>query len=1603
MSTSNTQTTPVTGVVSTQVTDDPEEFHSFQETEQKRKEQIIADFLAGPECEEIIEERVKSRLQKFEHDKNEEMNRLAVRISREGGWLYKRMPSIIHRKKLIALMHNQSPFMDLFRGFNTVFKRGVHLGDCPASVAQYCLEHKPEQVKNDGSIIPKRDGFIFTELIDGQLGDTIPLQEIANFGHHHMYTTIYNDSFQAKLKGRDLFMLYEQEGFPQITFNSHAPNNRSIPTLFPNRSLLIHTIMHPWRSPQSIEHYLEGPPSPGNSAASTIPRLEMINIANFTYDYNGPRLKAMAVEAATYRIHNARDAWKLIEAALEDDNIPRDHARCGTPEQIRTDIRQAITNYRDRLIKLYTTFYTNIIHFKLTELCLHEDIWVADLLGGPNPLPKPPTLDRNDPCLSRAFSCGFNKDWDKQMLRYEDTLVSNTFAKFNMLFTNMHLALEAIVDSYNDIISLLGMSFTRVLEEFYPRSIHHIVPQITRHHRYYIPLSGPTGYLAWATTQIARVEALNVFTPPKKTNNTMDKPKDTNILDQIFRARKKLDPITSKPLEDLNLCLIPSDKISKEVSLLIAREEQNKASQQAHLSQLLPATTTSEKSHQGIGHNSSTTSTPADSGEEFLEYFANRDRRLTHNLATDGKIMHDKNYRQPKKSIQVSSSTHSQVNSTTTTYNTLSNNIPFDVCHDDYNLGSDFGTIGRQCRHTFSGPPSMDPRRVFRFSEPSISNPTGISDTEDGGGGGGRTYNPQREGRRLGLYGRGEYEETEKNPLESRTEPITTTGTTVTTDPHPYTPLLPRIRRRTRRKRTFPNTSPSHRTDVNDKHDDTKDHILDIQPIQHPPKPLSPSVNAHITTSNVNSTARGYSSTETTAELPGQVLGEASLTCPDSEIMSLVNSIMSPIPSSTTLTYDDTFDLLINDDFTPSPNNALEAMTASISNQGVNNISSVQLSIDELRVLALGLNFIIEPNDISNYEIYEALDEFTDTLLNKEQQAYTGPYTHEPGDERTTLIALKRKLKKKFQLRNVVSRQEYQQRERSYIKSFESNQLIANIRKQFKRDISDKRQKTHHQLSNEEKTYIHQIISNLRNNQLIVIKPADKNLGPTIMDRAWYIQAGELLLQDTSTFRPVAGYDLNNIRNELLQILATTGDIIFREVTSLEFQYASWKNSSLLELHKSHIAFSSSLADVFLEPFLHPENIQACREYLLPKLHKLDIPWPRPPPLPPGKTPPVRPICASISWITYIESVYLDIVLKPLMLQLPSYVANSAALVKKLEHSTFPTNCALLAADVESLYPSIDLNRGLDALNETLSRANIPHIHRIRIVMLTRWVLFNNYLEFNGQLYLQIRGTAMGTPCAVAVACIFMGTIERKAWSTLTNQQIYALLNHRFIDDFAIIAKSVEEANIILQVLNSIDPLIKITGAISTTSCVFLDLNLYKGPRFNTSGHLDLDVFQKPSNKFLFLPYGSYHHQHIFKGWVHGYIARLRLNCTDDDIYNLRRQQFYQQLQARGYPEDTLSFFFEYTPDRAALIHGINFAPRGCMLTNDKTVFKIRYSPRTASLLPVLKRALTATPDILINPALRQQLQPNGQPIICLRNSPNIAKTIISAKLTTPR
>jgi len=68
------------------------------------------------------------------------------------------------------------------------------------------------------------------------------------------------------------------------------------------------------------------------------------------------------------------------------------------------------------------------------------------------------------------------------------------------------------------------------------------------------------------------------------------------------------------------------------------------------------------------------------------------------------------------------------------------------------------------------------------------------------------------------------------------------------------------------------------------------------------------------------------------------------------------------------------------------------------------------------------------------------------------------------------------------------------------------------------------------------------------------------------------------------------------------------------------------------------------------------------------------------------------------------------------------------------------------------------------------------------------------------------------------------------------------------------------------------------------------------------------------------------------------------------------------------------------------------------MLPSDKsqpsslTFFKLRYSPRTEQLTPVLKKALSATPLMLANPSLSKQLSHSGSPRIAIRNSPILVK-----------
>jgi hypothetical protein len=69
---------------------------------------------------------------------------------------------------------------------------------------------------------------------------------------------------------------------------------------------------------------------------------------------------------------------------------------------------------------------------------------------------------------------------------------------------------------------------------------------------------------------------------------------------------------------------------------------------------------------------------------------------------------------------------------------------------------------------------------------------------------------------------------------------------------------------------------------------------------------------------------------------------------------------------------------------------------------------------------------------------------------------------------------------------------------------------------------------------------------------------------------------------------------------------------------------------------------------------------------------------------------------------------------------------------------------------------------------------------RILIIRLTQWVFENNHMDFNNQTYLQINGTAIGTPLAVKYAGLFMADMETRA---LKNLKFINYPNQYYVND----------------------------------------------------------------------------------------------------------------------------------------------------------------------------------------------------------------------------
>ena len=102
----------------------------------------------------------------------------------------------------------------------------------------------------------------------------------------------------------------------------------------------------------------------------------------------------------------------------------------------------------------------------------------------------------------------------------------------------------------------------------------------------------------------------------------------------------------------------------------------------------------------------------------------------------------------------------------------------------------------------------------------------------------------------------------------------------------------------------------------------------------------------------------------------------------------------------------------------------------------------------------------------------------------------------------------------------------------------------------------------------------------------------------------------------------------------------------------------------------------------------------------------------------------------------------------------------------------------------------------------------------------------------------------------------------------------------RLVDDYFLVLEGpIADRLKIIDAMEKADPKRPLKVQISSQSIDFLDVTIYKGPKFLTTGILDTKPYTKPSYTGMHLPYSSHHPQSTFDSILSGYHNRSLRGC----------------------------------------------------------------------------------------------------------------------------
>ena len=541
---------------------------------------------------------------------------------------------------------------------------------------------------------------------------------------------------------------------------------------------------------------------------------------------------------------------------------------------------------------------------------------------------------------------------------------------------------------------------------------------------------------------------------------------------------------------------------------------------------------------------------------------------------------------------------------------------------------------------------------------------------------------------------------------------------------------------------------------------------------------------------------------------------------------------------------------------------------------GIHNLSkSFRPNMATIRVLSLGTKFIPKWRDPNLKNTFSKFGDFNRRMHNGMFFSEISPGTY--------------RLDNKFHLKShFVSPETFNEvNEFCWLLRDGISDLVENI---IKHDSSSN-------LGKKEKRALHTLVT--EKNRIHVINDTDKNLGPANADKSDVINECKRQLYDVDTYVKLSLEEMEKFLQDSIAALRRTVNHHFY------LGNCSQKEKEFL------------LSNVF--------NYAIPHFYIIWKILKNPIVG--------------RPIVAGYRWIFTPASIFAGHFLKEFYTKFDSILNDSLSLVKLLEISRFDKNCFLFTIDFKSLYTNIPVNDAINCIRKLCFEYQnvIPNAHFV--IELLDLVLNSSLMVFNGEYFQQIFGLIMGTNVAPILTNIYMAMLENELKQKCNSDPklIWPVLFKRFIDDgFGITLGLREDVIYWIEKFNELRESIKIDKYNWGNALDYMDLFIYKGNNFYEDGKLSISIHQKETNKFMYIPYRSYHQRHTIKNYVWGELRRYVRYNTEEKNFKKLRVRFFLRLRNRGFRKYTLKKLFSK----------ITYAQRNELLKKDTPLSNAIYS-----------------------------------------------------------